>query len=289
MSLPFDATLKDMGKVSPRGMLTTFDTAPALPVSLLNVDLSTVTSAADLVFGLGEPLREIIHLDFQASSSRTKHADILVYNALLYRQYLVPVHSIVILLRPQAAHANLKGTVAYAPRPGKGKMDYGYEVIRLWKRPVAAMLAGDVATLPLAVLGKMPAGVKLKTGMAGVVQQVIERLLEKAPKDQVRRLLTAAYVLTGLRVPRQVARDLFQGVRAMRESDTYMEILDEGRDEGRVEEAKKLLLHWGKKSLGVPGKADKAVLAAITDVQRLERLHYHLGDVKTWQELLAIL
>jgi hypothetical protein len=34
-------------------LLAAFDNAPALPVSLLNIDLSTETAAADLVFGLG--------------------------------------------------------------------------------------------------------------------------------------------------------------------------------------------------------------------------------------------
>ncbi len=105
MSLPFDATLKDLAQVSPRGLLAAFDAPTTLPVSLLNVDWSTVTTATDLVFGLGEPLQEIIHLDFQSGASATKHVDILVYHALLHRQYLVPVHSIVFLLRPQAAHA----------------------------------------------------------------------------------------------------------------------------------------------------------------------------------------
>src|SRR5258706_10279859 len=109
MPLPFDATLKDLAQVSPRGLLSAFDAAPTLRVSFLNIDLSTVTTAADVVFGLGEPLREIVHLDFQSSASATKHADIPVYNALLHRQFGVPVHSIVILLRPEAAHANLHG------------------------------------------------------------------------------------------------------------------------------------------------------------------------------------
>ena len=212
MPLPFDATLKDLAQVSPRGVLATFDTPPVLPVSLLNIDLSTVTTAADLVFGLGQPLQEIVHLDFQASASATKHADVLVYNALLHRQYQVPVHSIAVLLRPQAAHANLNGTVAYAPRRGRGKMDYQYEVIRLWERPVAELLAGDVGALPLALLGQLPAGVDLEAGLAGVIQQMIERLQREAAPEQMRRLLTAAFVLTGLRVPRQVAQPLFQGV-----------------------------------------------------------------------------
>ena len=91
MSLPFDATLKDLARASPAAFLESFDEAPTMPVSLLNVDLSTVTTSADLVFGLGRPLQEIIHLDAQSSASATKYADILVYNALLYRQYRVPV------------------------------------------------------------------------------------------------------------------------------------------------------------------------------------------------------
>ena len=42
--------------------------APLTPLTPLNVDLSTVTTAADLAFGLGDPLREVIHLDAQASA-----------------------------------------------------------------------------------------------------------------------------------------------------------------------------------------------------------------------------
>src|ERR1700730_15098824 len=134
MPLPFDATLKDLGQLSPRGLLTVFDAPPSLPVSLLNVDLSTVTTSTDLVFGLGQPVQEVVHLDFQSSASAGKHADLLAYHALLYRQYRVPVHSIVVLLPPQAAPPHLSAAVAYAPRPGRGKMEFQYEPIRLWER-----------------------------------------------------------------------------------------------------------------------------------------------------------
>jgi hypothetical protein len=92
------------------------------PLALLNVDFSTVTTAAELVAGLGDPLHEIVHLDFQSSTSADKHVDVLAYDALLHKHYLVPVHSIVVLLRPKAAHANLNGLVNYAARPRRGKM-----------------------------------------------------------------------------------------------------------------------------------------------------------------------
>src|SRR6516164_5908412 len=168
MPLPFEATLKDLGRDYPRDVLATFDRPPTLPVSLLNVDLSTVTTAADLVVGLGQPLEEIVHIDFQASASATKHADVLVYNALLHRHYLVPVHSIVVLLRPQAAHTNLSGAVRYAARPGRGKMDFGYERIPLWEQPADSLLAAELGALPLALLGRLPEGMPVEEALTGV-------------------------------------------------------------------------------------------------------------------------
>jgi hypothetical protein len=108
MGMTFDATLKDMGRDSPLGFLAAFDRPPSLPVKLLNVDLSTVTTAADLILGLGEPLEEIIQLEFQSSAAAWKHADLMVYHALLFAHYHVPVHTLIILLRPEAAHGNLE-------------------------------------------------------------------------------------------------------------------------------------------------------------------------------------
>ncbi len=142
--MPFDATLKDLGRDYPNDLLTTFDQPPTGTVSLLNVDLSTITAAADLVLGIGEPLHEVVHVDFQSSASAWKHADILTYNALLHAEYHVPVHSIVILLRSKAAHANLSGTVSYTTRSGRGSMNFAYELVRLWERPADAFLKGGI-------------------------------------------------------------------------------------------------------------------------------------------------
>jgi hypothetical protein len=283
MPLPFDATLKDLAQVNPRGLLAAFDVVTTLPVSLLNIDLSTVTTSADLVFGLGQPLQEIVHLDFQSSASATKHADILVYNALLYRQHLVPVHSIVVLLRSQAAHPNLHGLIAYAPRNQRGKMDYRYEVVRIWERRSNDFLAGDLGMVPLAVLAGLPPGIDSETALAGIIQQVVERLQREAAPEQLRRLLTASFVLTGLRIPRERARHLFQGVQAMRDSDTFMSIIDEGR----LEEVKKVVLRLGQKKLGVADETVRAFVAGNEDVDHLEFLLERILDVKSWQELLA--
>jgi hypothetical protein len=281
--MTFDATLKDMGRDSPRGFLDAFDRPPTLPVKLLNVDLSTVTTAADLILGLGDPLEEIIHLDFQSSAAAWKHADVMVYNALLFAHYHVGVHTIVLLLCPEAAHANMNGVLRYAPRPGRGSMGFTYEVVPLWDRPAEELLAADLGVVPLAVLGRLPAGLSLEDGLTAVARRVVERLTQEAPPERAKKLLTDAFLLTGLRVRRDVAARIFRGVRAMHESDTFLAILDEGMEK----QAKKTVLRFGEKRLGPPGESVKARLEGITDLERLDRMIFQAVTAANWEEILA--
>src|SRR2546421_394759 len=282
MAMTFDATLKDMGRESPPGFLAAFDRPPTAPVKLLNVDLSTVTTAADLIMGLGEPLEEIVHLEFQSSAAAWKHADEMAYNALLFAHYHVPVHTIIILLRPQAAHANMNGVIRYAPRPGRGRMDFAYEVVRLWERPVAELLAADLGVAPLAMLGRLPEGLSLEDGLAAVARQVVERLTNAAPPDRVKKLLTDAFLLTGLRVRRDLAARIFRGVRAMEESDTYLMILDQGQERA----AREGILVIGEDRFGPPDEAVRVQLANVTDLQRLKRMLRRAAKAASWQEIL---
>ena len=94
-------------------------------------------------------------------------------------------------------------------------------------------------------------------------------------------------MLAGLRLTREQVVTLFQGVWAMRESTAYQFILDEGRAEGRAEEARRILLRLGRKQLGAADEATEAALQAVSDLDRLERLSERLLEVSTWQELLA--
>jgi predicted transposase YdaD len=282
MSKPFDATLKDMAGIDPGRFLAEIDAPPTLPVRLLNADLSTVTAATDIVFGLGEPLQEVIHLDAQAGPDADKHRDLLAYHALLHRQYRVPVHSILLLLRRQAVLSTQTGNLTYAARPGKGKMDFGYQVIPLWERPVEELLSSGLGTLPLAPLCRLPEGMSLEEGMRWVLSRVVERLDREGEPALVRRLLTATFVLMGLRLDRNQVHALFQGVRFMRESDTYQAILDEGR----MDSLQNTLLRQGRKRFGEPDDAVQQAVRAITDLEQLARLTEDLLDVATWQELL---
>ncbi len=282
MAMTFDATLKDMGRESPKGFAAAFDRPPTGPVRLLNVDLSTVTTAADLVLGIGDPLEEIVQLEFQSSAAAWKHATVMLYNALLFDHYHVPVHTIVVLLRPEAAHANLNGVIRYAPRPDRGKMDFGYEVLSLWKRPAQELLAADLGVTPLAMLGQLPEGPSLEEGLAAVAQRVVERLIQEAPPDRARKLLTDALLLTGLRVRRDIAARIFRGVRLMEESDTYLMILDQGQERATRE----AILAFGEERFGAPEEVLRAQLANVTDLERLKRMVRRAAKATCWQEIL---
>ncbi len=282
MAMTFDATLKDMGRESPRGFLDTFDRPPTGPVKPLNVDLSMVTTLADLILGLGDPLEEVIHFDFQSSAAAWKHADLLVYNALVYAHYHVPVHTIILLLRPQAAHANLNGEVRYAPRPERGSMNFSYEIIRLWEHPATELLAADLGVVPLAMLGRLPDDLSLEDGLAAVARQVVERLINEAPPDRAKRLLTDALLLTGLRVRRDVAVKIFRGVRMMEESDTYLMILDQGQEKCARDD----ILIVGEARLGSPDESIRTRLDTITDLPRLKRMLLQAVTAATWEEII---
>lgn len=280
MPMTFDATLKDMGRDSPLGVLTTFDRPPTGPVKLLNVDLSTVTSATDLLLGVGDPLQEIVHVEFQSSAAARKHADLMVYRALAFAHYQAPVHTVIVLLRPEAQHSNLSGTVAYAPRPGRGKMDFSYEIVRLWERAAEELLAGDISLSPLAVLGRLPEELSLVDGLTAVA--LVDRLNKESPPDRARKLLTEALLLTGLRIRRDAAARVFHGVRAMQESDTYLMILEEGEDKA----TRKHILMFGEDRLGSAPKEIRTRLTGITDRDRLERILRRSLTAASWQQLL---
>ena len=66
MSLPFDATLKELVRRYPLDWLAGLELAAELPVRALDVDLSTVSATADTVLGIGDPLSSLVHIEFQS-------------------------------------------------------------------------------------------------------------------------------------------------------------------------------------------------------------------------------
>ena len=74
----------------------------------------------------------------------------------------------------------------------------------------------------------------------------------------------------------------------MRESATYQAILEEGRAEGAVEEARKLLRMIGEGILGRPDSQAASAIGRIDNLGQLEALCERLRSATSWQHLLGL-
>ena len=164
--------------------------------------------------------------------------------------------------------------------------------------PVEILLTGGLATLPLA-----PVAAVAREELPSVIRRMDERITaEVASEGEQEELWTATFLLMGLRYNRAFARQILQGVRNMRDSDTYMAILEEGMEKGReegrgegreegmekgrIEEARNFILRLGTKRFGPITPDAQTALEALNDISRLEALGDRLLEVETWAELL---
>src|SRR5437870_7809268 len=128
MPLPFDATLKDLVQHFLHDYEVQMGLSDLGPLTPLNVDLSTITAATDIALGHGDPPDRVVDLNFQSGPDEELAPRVLLYNALLHHRFRVPVHSVLVLLRPVADHVQLTGKLRYEGRRRKSKMEFIYEV-----------------------------------------------------------------------------------------------------------------------------------------------------------------
>jgi len=285
MSYPFDASLKDILSQSPEDLRTPFRLPAIEPAKALNVDLSTISAATDIPIGYGDPLKEVVDLNFQSGPDPKAPARLHLYNAAFHLRFDVPVRSVLILLRPKADAGALTGKLAYVC--GGKRVEFEYDVVRMWEQLVEAFLHGGLGLLPLATLCRMPEDKPLPEALREVVREIDRRLAEEADHAQGVRLMTAAFILIGMRVQKEDLANIYDGVRIMHESTAYDVILDEGRLEGEIRASHRMLLRQGRKRFGPSDAATESALTSIQDLDRLERMADAVLTVNSWQELLA--
>src|SRR5207244_2379033 len=135
-----------------------------------------------------------------------------------------------------------------------------YRVVRLWQEDPESFLTAGIGLVPLAPLINVS-----EADLPGVVRRMVERI-NAEPRPRAGKLLTATYLLMGMRYPDELVDQLLQGVQIMRESTTYQKILRDGRVEGE----QKLLLLLGTQRFGQPSEAAVAAVEGIRDIDRLE-------------------
>jgi hypothetical protein len=103
-------------------------------------------------------------------------------------------------------------------------------------------------------------------------------------RETANHVITSTFVLSGLRLRRERARDLFRGIRAVEESTTYQYIIEQGG----VKTLKRLLLRQGTRKFGAPNKTVKAAIEQfdVDDLGRLERMSDRIATATSWDEIL---
>ncbi len=284
MSKPFDAATRYLVEIDPLAWLQ-FAGLSGSEAELIDANLSTVTSEADRILHVKTP-EYMAHVELQATYKDNLPYRVLRYNALTFCRYLLPVQSILVLLRKEADGPALTGNLGYVvPQGAGGSLTFTYHIVRVWEKDVEDVLTGALATLPLAPLTNVS-----PDALPDVVRRMEERIDAEAQPAEKEMLWTTTYLLMGLRYEPDVTRELLKGVLALKESSTYMEIFEEGEasglSKGETRGERNLILRIGHKRFGTPDAATVAALEAITSLDTLEQLAERLLEVETWDELL---
>jgi hypothetical protein len=209
---------------------------------------------------------------------------------LLGHRHEIRVRSGVVLLRPEADSPQLTGLYVRDFPDEEEYLIFRYRVVRVWQLPPQPLLSGGLGLLPLA-----PISAVTEAELPGIIKQMEQRLSSRRGRRQAPVVWGAAYILLGLRYSPALAAQLFRGVVSMKESSTYQAILQEGRQEGLVEgrsegavaEAKKVLRLQGDDAFGAPDDRTAAIIERIDDLTRLEALLRRMRSATSWQELLG--
>ena len=135
--------------------------------------------------------------------------------------------------------------------------------------------------MPLAVLGRPPAGATREQALPGQVGRIADRV-EREARPELGKLMTATYILASMYVEPVVAREVINHVLNMKELPGYKLILEEGA----IEHTQELILKVGRKQIGKPTEKQIAKLKAIQSLDRLDRIAEKAFTAKSWDGLL---
>lgn len=274
MSKPFDATLKELICSYPADWLAQLGVPLVAPPEVISAELSTVTAAADTLIKVGDL---VVHIDVESGPDDSLARRMLMYNVLAHQHTGLPVRTSAVLLRSNASRATLSDRVEYE------ELSFQFDIVRVWEIPAENLLRAGVGLLPLAVIGKPPAGKTREQALPGQVERIADRL-DREARGEAGKLMTAAYILAGMHTRSPVAKRIFEKVLAMRESGTYQLILEEGA----IAHTQELVLKLGRKRLGEPSDKQANKLKAIQDLDRLDRLVEKAPTAKSWDALLRM-
>ncbi|HZP85012.1 MAG TPA: hypothetical protein VFB21_25465 [Chthonomonadaceae bacterium] len=216
MPNPFDETLQHLVESQPHAWIECVGWTGET-VKAIDADLSTLTAEADKALKIVAPTPALAPMESRSGYDATLGDRTLLYNVLLRHRHVLPVRSVLLLLRKKADSAQMTGAVRHTdPEDGERLHDFRHRVVRVWERPTEAILSGRLATLPLALLSQVT-----RAQLPGVIQQMQARIRQKASPSEARELWSATYILMGLNYPDAFTAQLLEGVQGMEDSVTY--------------------------------------------------------------------
>jgi predicted transposase YdaD len=297
MSKPYDVTTKDLLQRDPASWMAYFRLNAVGPIQTIATDVSTVPAETDQVYRVGGRGSHLVHIEMQSRRHSKLARRLLRYNALLDLKYNLRVRSIAVLLRPEADSRKLTGILDLRLPDDDRVVTFYYRVIRAWEQPVEPLLAGALATLPMAALADVPV-----VDLPRILEQIDFRLTKEAPPPDAARIMMSALTLAGMRLGIEEVKALGKRLRTMnilKDSSLYQVILKEGIEkglkegrgqgqrQGRIDEARKVLFRLGRIRFGRLDKPTRVAIEAIDDLERLGQLSERLLTATSWADLLT--
>lgn len=264
-------------------------------VKAVDSDVSSVATITDKVFEVDGSISLLLHLEPMAYYDAALDVRIFEANGRLAKRHQRPVHSCVLALHRRAWGKANQGHYRATSPLGHCRVDFTYQVIKIWELSPDDLLKEGVGLLPL-----VPLTAVSRPQLRSVINRIATRLRSEVPRAVEADLWCATYVMLGLRFDEIVIETLLSNVRdIMRESVTYRRIIAEGLAEGReqgfteghergLSEGRfETILQIGTKRFGQPPKRVQEKLTAIKDPVQFDALINRLLKVSSWQELLA--
>ena len=275
---------------------------PPGPASALDTDLSA-TLQADRLFRIDGEVPAAIHLEMETSGRLGIPKRLLRYNVAANAVVELPVHSVLVLMRPAANATDLTGTLEVHGADGVPYLTFRYRVVRVCEQPLTTLLATP-GTASLALLTNEAAA-----NLPAAFARFRERLKADAVPSIVERgLLGSTFMLCGLRYTPDQVETLYRELSmTLEDSSTYQLVLKRGEARGekigeargekigeargeargRALEAQSLVSLLGTQKFGAPPAGTEEALRAITDRERLERIVGRILTATDWADLLA--
>ena len=142
---------------------------------------------------------------------------------MLSVRHEVPVHSVVVLLFPDADGPALSGRFEQASPDGRCRIEFDYHVVRAWQEPTELLIAG-LGTIPLAGLA-----VTSEDEAMALVDRVQAEFARHPTPDEGEIWTALLFLIGGRFQDRALVERILKRIQTMRDNVAYQVILDEGR------------------------------------------------------------